>query len=178
MQYYRKVPLSEAEKAGMVAKAMGIERKRMTADERDALMHLAALKTLTPVTYVSLEKRAKNIKLAKARLGLLAWLSEWLVNVFMASIPDDQIESMKRNLEGCTFQIGARKVVKNGDADEWGLWVSNDDLNALMEAAENKCLTCDLHDSRERSCKLRAALDRLGADGQHDAGKGCEYRWL
>lgn len=173
----RRVPLSDTQKAQIVADHLGIERKRMVADERDALIELTVIKLLCADVTQKLQRRSKAIKRSRSRLGLIRWASEWLVTAFMASVPDEQIESLKRNLADSSYQIGTKRHASR-NKDDWGLWVSFDDLETITEAGKAQCLSCDLHDGRERACKLRQALDNLGSDIEHDSGKGCGYMWM
>lgn len=173
----RKQHLTDVNKARIISDSLGIERRRMVADERDALIELTVIKMLAIDACNKLDKRSRTIKRTRSRLGLIRWAAEWLVSIFMSSVPDEQIESMRRNLADSSFAIGTRKPVAR-DTTNWGLWVSFDDLETITEAGKEKCLTCDLRDGRERSCPLRKALDNLGSDIQHDPGTGCGYRWI
>lgn len=151
--------------------------KRLYSGERDAMNELAVIVKLVPEITEELGERIGMVKYGKRNLGMLKYTVNALVEGIVKTIPSKQLEAVTRNLADSALTIGVRAVNKQGHNDEWGLWVSNDNMEVITNAAQSKCLTCDLKDGRERECPLRKALDEIGTDVNHEA-KGCGYMWL
>lgn len=151
--------------------------KRLYSGERDAMNELAVIVKLIPAIAEELGDRISMVEYGKRNLGMLKYTVNALVEGLIKTIPSKQLEAVTRNLADSALTIGVRSVNKQGHNDEWGLWVSNTDMEVVTSAAQEMCLTCDLKDGRERDCPLRKALDNIGTDVKHD-DKGCGYMWL
>ena len=152
--------------------------KRLYSGERDALNALAVMADMVTQIADDLGDRLKITKNGKRNIGMLLYTVNDLLSNMFDTIPPKQLEAVARNLKSCSYTVGIKSPNRQGHNDEWGLWVSNNDLDTITAAAKAQCLTCDLCDGRERKCELRKALDNVGSDIEHDAGTGCGYRWM
>lgn len=150
-----------------------MEKKRLTASERQGLMHMftavQAMAELDP-----LRRRIDSIpgckRMVNGSLGMLRKAATEVMN----TMPAEQVMSIKRNLPGLRYTISVQNVNGKNMAND-GLWLSFDALDALAFAVKDHCLTCTKNIEEQRKCKLSKALDELPCINADHEARGCAY---
>lgn len=106
--------------------------RRMTGTERDEIMRLAVVDTILLGTKEKLKARAGMVVRGRARLGLAAWAVDSLLEDLMGTIPANQLLALRNNLRMNAFTIGAKRPGGGRADNEYGIWISFNELNALL----------------------------------------------
>lgn len=139
-----------------------MECKRLSAAERDALMHLAI--GCDVIDHVKPQlTRLNSIKQSASRFGIARWAMNSLMEDVMKTMPTEQPVNFRNNLQMRSYIIGVKGVNKGRDK-EYGLWISFDQFNHLLNACHDHCLMCELNPAEQRACPLRKTLDATGND--------------
>lgn len=147
----------------------------MTATERDALLHMAIGCDVIDHIRPKLERRMKTIPRAASRLGIARWAMDSLIEDVMKTMPTDQLVNLRNNLNMRSYIIGVKSPANRGRDMNYGLWISFEQMNELMAACHDHCLTCGLDLGEQRRCRLRKALDAMGNDVPDRPDGGCPY---
>lgn len=150
-----------------------MEKKRLTASERQGLMHMftavQAMSELGP-----LQRRIASIhgckRMVNGSLGMLRKAATEVMN----SMPLEQVKSVRRNLPGLRYTIAIADVNGKRMNDD-GLWLSFDALDAMAYALKDHCLTCTKGIEEQRKCPLSKALDELPCVNADMDARGCPY---
>lgn len=150
-----------------------MEQKRLTANERQGLMHMfTAVQAMTELD--KLERRIGMIpgckRLVKSSLGMMRKATTQV----MESMPLEQMKSVKRQLPGLRYTISVADVNGKNMATD-GLWLSFDALDALAFAVKDHCLTCTKNPQEQRMCPVSKALDELPCIQADIDANGCPY---
>ena len=152
---------------------MIMEQKRLTASERQGLMHMfaavQAMEELSPIT-----RRLESIpgckRLVRSARGMLRKAADEV----LGSMPLEQLKSIRRQLPGLRYSIYVKNVnCRNMNED--GLYLSYDALDALAFAVKDHCITCSKNVEEQRKCKLAKALDELPCVNADENARGCRY---
>ena len=152
---------------------MIMEQKRLTASERQGLMHMfaavQAMEELSPIT-----RRLESIpgckRLVRGARGMLRKAADEV----LGSMPLEQLKSIRRQLPGLRYSIYVKNVnCRNMNED--GLYLSYDALDALAFAVKDHCITCSKNVEEQRKCKLAKALDELPCVNADENARGCRY---
>lgn len=116
------------------------DRKRLHADERDALLHLcAALQGFASAS--ALDKRIASIKGAMSMVnGAKGMLGKAIAEIY-DTVPLEQLVSFRRQLKGLRYSINVQNVAGKDYSND-GVWVSLDALDALAHATRDHCMMC------------------------------------
>lgn len=151
-------------------------KDRMTATERDSLLMLGIMCDLALGCKEGLARRAKHIRQARSRLGLIVWATRALFKDMCDDIPPEQKRSFLRNLDMRVYTVGVRAPMKDMRREkDFGQWVSWGELNALLMGCHEGCRFCDKALDAQRACPLRKALDVIGSDVPENADGSCPY---
>ena len=139
-----------------------MERLRLTASEREAMMRLQVAVDILLSAPEMLARRIKLVKYGKRDCAMMAAVTKRLVGQLLETIPPDQLTSMVRNIETASYLVGV-KTPGPLTRDEWnyGTWVSYNALTTLVNGCHEACQLCALDAQARRSCKLRKALDSI-----------------
>lgn len=155
---------------------MSGETKRLTASERDALQRLNVAYDILLETASALKERAKMIPYASRDLAMIRGRIEGIMRQIAYSIPPEQRATYNNNLRMASYTIGVKgPAVGTPRNDAYGMWVSWNELNALLEGCHDHCLTCTLDRYGAKKCELRRALDVIPNDCQHTDDGDCPY---
>ena len=150
--------------------------RRMTGTERDEIMRLAVVDTILSDTREKLKARAGMVVRGRARLGLAAWAVDSLLEDLMGTIPANQLLSLRNNLRMNAFTIGAKRPGGGRAGNEYGVWISFNELNALLAGCHDHCLMCAIEDAGlQRACPLRKAMDAIVNDVEERTDGKCPY---
>ena len=150
-------------------------RYRLTADE------FASLKRLMIALQIFKNEHDLDKRLAKIPRGKLLWgqaraAADKLVDMITETIPTVQLATLQKNLNEVKYQIGIPRP-NAPHKDNFGIWVSQNWLSVVGEAAKEKCLTCECDVQQSRSCPLARALDEI-PNLKDDNSRGCGYMGL
>ena len=154
----------------------GTERPRLYATERESLVRLAMTVEVTRDMPETFRRRRKLVKGLPARLGLLKWLTSRVMDDLMDTVPAEQLMALRRNLAGASFVIGVRRPGSKAQPlhDDYGMWMSYNQLDTILEACKDHCMMCGLEPDTARQCPLKKAFDAMGVDIEHDGS--CAYK--
>ena len=154
----------------------GIGKRRLTASERESLLRLNVALEILMREPDTLAARAALVPGAKRDLGLLRAKIKTLMEGFTHTIPTEQLISYRNTLRMTSYIIGARRPGSRGrDWTNYGLWLSYEEINGLLEGCHDKCLTCALDTVGRRKCPLRKTLDAIPNDVSERADGDCPY---
>jgi len=144
----------------------------MNADEQYDLKCLLAASSICE--RIGLERR-----FAKVKNGPRNWMYakkhiKTLLEGVMDQIPTEQLMSLSKNLDSISFTVGIKKPITQSDKD-FGLWLSYDAINALMESAHDTCMMCSKTGKEQQSCPLRKGLDELPVQRINETKGECPY---
>ena len=151
------------------------EKQRLTHDEYDAFISLkgaqAVLRSATVLPV--LKDRLKGITYGPRDAALVVRPLDRLVDALQDTVPDKQSDTLERNLNQTELYVGVR-TTRKFDKSDYGMVLSWDQLNALREAAREKCVMCSRDTQAQRSCPLAKLLDALPGERNENA-RGCGY---
>ncbi|MBR4442536.1 MAG: hypothetical protein IKS52_04620 [Clostridia bacterium] len=153
-----------------------MEKKRLTATEKDALVRMNVALEILANEPPLLDERAAMIPGAKRDIGMMKAKITKLMDAFSETIPTEQLKTYLNALVMADYVIGVRRPGLRGRDDrEYGMWLPNEVIGALLEGCRDHCMMCpDQLDARKR-CRLRKALDMCPSDvPQRDDGD-CPY---
>ena len=153
-----------------------MEKKRMTATEKDALVRLnIALEVLTKEPE-NLRERAALIPGAKRDMAMMAVKIGKLLDAFAETVPQEQLRTYLNALLMADYVIGVKRPGPHGRDDKtYGMWLPNEVIGALLEGCKDHCLMCPAQLDARKRCRLRKALDMCPSDvPQRDDGD-CPY---
>lgn len=145
----------------------------MTADEQVGLRRLSCAKTLLNLD--GLDARIKCIPYGARDLGMIRAKIKRLMDEIMNTVPDDQQPGLKRNLRQLSINIGQKKPVASTYEQDYGLWVSYEGINGLMEAAHETCMMCGKRGKEQQTCPLRKGLNELPVERINETKGECPY---
>lgn len=150
-----------------------MEKKRLTSSERQTFMHLVAARTA--LKYLEpFEKRFGGINKGKQMYRTARTLLTKLYDAAMDSFPDEQRNSIQRNINGLRYSLHVANVNGGGIHDD-GFYLSWKSLETLTEAITDRCLMCQKNVEEQRRCPLAKALDELPAIKANEDARGCRY---
>lgn len=150
-------------------------RTRMTASEREAIMRLAMITSMTHEIEEGLSRRGPGIRGLKRDLAMLRGKSAAMLERVLDTVPTEQLKSLERQIHSSSYVIGVRRPVENGRRDNvnYGIWISWEQLAVFVQAMDDHCLVCDKRGQEIQQCELKKALDLLGVDSvSHEHGCG------
>ena len=148
-------------------------RKYANAQEQLGVNDISAVITLLEKPY--LDRRIKTIKGGWRDLQLMRKLAVKLLENVLATLPTNQLQSLRRNLPHVGVAVG---IKRDRSQDDYGRYMSLDELEILASASREKCLTCTKTVMEQRQCALKKVLDTLPIEGIEDSEKGCPYMFL
>lgn len=153
-----------------------METKRLTATEKEALVRMnVALEVLTKEPQY-LRERAALIPGAKRDLAMIAKRIEGLMEQFALTIPQEQARTYLNALGMASYVIGVRRPGDHGRDDKnYGMWLPNEVINALVDGCHDHCLMCSADTEGRKRCHLRKMLDTLPNDGPDRGDGDCPY---
>lgn len=150
-----------------------MERKHLTASEKDGMFALAALIT-TGLNVEGIEQRIAMIPNGKAMLKGMQGMGAKLLAELTKTMLPHELEAFSRQLRGLWIDVGVKNHLRKGDTDN-GTWLSVEQLNLLVAMSREHCLMCALDGQGQRQCPLRKLYDCLNMPGEDVGAKGCPY---
>ena len=152
------------------------ERQRCYASEKFSVQWLVGIcQILDNEVCPGLMKRAGTVRYLKRDLSLLRSLANRVLERLLATIPLEQLKSIKRDMANTYYSVGVKSVTGKKKDDDAGFFISYDDYDVLLSCAKEQCALCTRTTGEERVCPLRRVRDSVGSDVTHE--RGCGYRW-
>ena len=154
---------------------------RLRASERVAAMRLAICRAILKRGIGDLDKRAATIPGCKRDLALCTKLIDKNLVAIKDTLPAEQGDLFEQSLAGVTYELMTRCPATSHNDKKWaeenGMWLPFNVINALFDGAREKCMMCSYDTEGQRRCALRKALNVIPHDIEHsgeDEGK-CPY---
>ena len=154
-----------------------MERKRLSASERDSLVKLNIVLEILRKDLNPLRTRLGSIPYAKRDLAMMASVIQKLMEKTNETIPDEQIMTYINALKMSSYVIGAKSPGKNKESNmkDYGMWLPYEILNHLFNGCHDHCLMCTLGTVERRQCILRKTLDAIPNDVPDREDGDCPY---
>lgn len=140
------------------------ERKRLNAHERDALLGLKVAQLILlddESMFKPLESRLGIIPYGKRDLGLAKSAVNRLVSNLFNSVPQVQYDTMKRHMASSGYEIGVKRPGSQTKDNDYGMWLSWNQLKVLLSSTTDKCLVCTADTQQQACCSLAKCLDSM-----------------
>lgn len=149
--------------------------------DKEGLIALAAVaSTLNDEDIRGIEDRIAKIKNGNRDLALIRRMSESLLYKVIEAMPmdKDDAKDVRRYLSTMKIYTGIRNTPRHGRLDplkDFGMYLTYDEVNALLEASTASCALCTKTDGEAKNCKVRKIIAKLPVkDVEHTADK-CGY---
>lgn len=154
-----------------------MDKKRVTASERDAILRLCAAMAIIGVEPEHLKQRLADMPYSNRDIGLMRKSISKIIKHLMQSIPESQVNSIRRDIHNTTYTISIAKTTATETQNEKNaiMSLSYDTIYTLIEGCHDKCLMCDLDSGQRRACKLKKALDNVPNNISDKDNGDCPY---
>lgn len=151
-----------------------MERRRIRGSEAESFKQLHVASDILDGLRRDLNERAGMVKWGRRDLAAASTLLNKVFEAMLETVPLSQLETMSRNLKSACFWTGTRRPGERENKTDFGMWVSWDTINGLIEASRDRCLTCALNPQEQRKCPLAKALDELPVE-KDETARGCGW---
>ena len=155
-----------------------MEKKRLSASERDSMLRLAAAMAILGTEPPKLEKRMEiaDLPYYKRDTAMIRSKIFKMIENLTLTIPAEQLMSWKKQVHSSTYNVGVTNPLKdlNNDKD-YGIWLSYATVYDLIAGCHNTCLMCDLDKAQRRACPLKKAIDSIPNDTPDKPDGDCPY---
>jgi hypothetical protein len=150
-----------------------IPRMHLNAQEVKNINELFAILSIFQ-NIKNLDVRFSKIPYAKRDFAMIRKKFEKLCEQILCTVPDDKLVSMAKNVRNMGYNIGI-KSPQNRQDDEFGLWVSFNSLNGLVNAAHETCMLCTKGGRDQHCCPLRQAFSEIYFPPENTSKGTCPY---
>lgn len=155
------------------------EVKRLTAGERYQLMALGVANQILANACGEAEQRVRMVPGGWRDLRMIRTVLDRLLDRIMDTMPKEQVRAYAHSLHDASYTVGVRcRAVDNETLrqQEHAIYLSLYALNALGDAAREKCMMCGLDQHGQAKCPLRKAFDEMPNNApDRSGGGGCPY---
>lgn len=154
-------------------------KDRLNRDEQTGLLNIAAIVSLAKSPAMNaIRPYVKMLYGGNRDLACIETKAWSIFERLLKVIPQKALLSLQPTIKALQIKIGVPTVGSNYDK-EFGMVVSYEDLSAIVEGCQDKCMMCDLPDAKLKDCPLRKAFSHLPTQDEPDPlGGGCGYRRL
>lgn len=149
-----------------------------------AAMRLAVCRAILKRGIGDLDKRIALVPGCKRDLALCAKLIDKNLDAIKETIAPEQAKLFEQSLAGVTYELMTRCPATSHNDKKWaeenGMWLPYNVINALYDGAHEKCMMCSLDTEGQRRCPLRKALNVVPHDVEHgnETDGRCPYYLL
>lgn len=151
-----------------------MEKRRIRGSESEAFKKLHVAADILDAVRDVFRERAGMVKNGRRDLALAATLVNKTFVSMLETVPTDQLITMQHNVANAVYMVGVKRADKTQNDKDYGMWVSWETLNRLIEGARDCCMTCDRGIQEQRQCPLAKAFDTLPADKDNNS-IGCGW---
>lgn len=149
-----------------------MDKKRLNAAEQIALYNIeAAIRALDLAK--PLENQRMNMKGAKAMFKGAEGSLKKLLEMIKATMPDEQRTAFAMNARTLRYWFKIAPPARRFDDD--GCWISLEGVDAILDAAREKCLMCTKDVQEQRKCALAKAMNQVPVARMDEHSHGCGY---
>jgi len=153
-----------------------MEKIRLTASDREALIRLNIAYEILETEGEHLQRRFRAIQGGRRDLGMLKAKINRLMERVIDTIPDDQLKTYINSLKMASYTIGIKKPGLMGrDEKNYGMWLSYEVINALLAGCHDHCMMCPSDKAERRACKLQKALATIPNDAPERDDGDCPF---
>lgn len=153
------------------------EKRRLRSAERDMLVRLEAIRSMTASILLECDGRFDLVDGLRRDMKLLENLEDRVMMGLLATAPEEQIENILLNISGMSYIVGAKVAGTAFKYDDYGVYMTHNQMATIVGALEDHCLVCQRESwADEKACPVRKALDAIGSDVEHDGQ--CGYRLM
>ena len=147
---------------------------RIRGSEAEAFKRLYVASDILDGLRHELNELAGMVKWGRRDLAAASTLLNKVFAAMLETVPLPQLETMYRNMKAACFWTGTRRPGERENKTDFGMWVSWDTINGLIEASRERCVVCTLDPQQQRQCPLAKALDQLPSE-KDEAAPGCGW---
>lgn len=145
---------------------------RLNASEQVALYNLeAAIKAIELAK--PLAQKRLNMPGAKAMFFGAEGSMKKLLDKIKETMPDEQRTAFAMNARTLKYWFKIAPPMRRFDDD--GCWISLEGVDAILDAAREKCLVCTLDVQEQRKCPLAKAMNQVPVKNMDENAIGCGY---
>ena len=148
--------------------------KRMSAGERDTMLRIVTALNILVTEPEKLKERMKDMPYYSRDVGMLKAKALQIIGKMTDTIPQEQMWQWYREVKSVTYTVGIPRVSSHNN-DNYGVWLPNNLINALMDGCKEQCLMCNLDRAQRRACRLKKTLDAIPNNVQDKADGDCPY---
>lgn len=148
--------------------------ERLRGNESEALKRLQVAVEILDGTRPQLWDRLKGMQNGRRDMGNAVASLDRVFTGLLHTVPTEQLLTIRRNLASIGYTIGVRRPGGVENEKDFGMWLSWETINALLDASRERCIVCSLVVDEQRKCPLGKALDTLPADKDTTA-RGCGW---
>lgn len=149
-----------------------MDKKRLNAAEQIALYNIeAAIRALELAK--PLAQQRMGMKGAKAMFFGAEGSLKRLLEMIKGTMPDEQRTAFAMNARTLKYWFKIAPPMRRFDDD--GCWISLEGVDAILDAAREKCLVCTLDVQGQRKCPLAKAMNQVPVRGMDEHSHGCGY---
>ena len=153
-----------------------MEKKRLTASERESLVRMNVALEILVTEPDHLKQRAAMVPGAKRDMAMMSTKIGKLLEGFIDTIPNEQLLTYRRALEMCNYTIGVKRPGSQPrNEKDYGMWLPYEVINELLAGCHDKCMMCDLDTVGRKQCPLRRALTIIPNDVPDRNDGDCPY---
>lgn len=151
-------------------------RIRLSQSDRDLVWRAAMISAFLQEIDSRGAGRLKLIDRGNWRLKVIKGLYEKFYDMFLNTIPFEQLMTVQRQLPNIGYSVGVKNIQsKYGDKD-YGLFLTNAQFSMIIDALKDHCIVCDRDRQQQRKCALKKCLDSLPLEKDTvDANGNCVY---
>lgn len=149
------------------------ELKRLTSLERSQLLRFGVALDLLCEPYA--DQRFAALKYGKRDLGMIRKKAAALLADVLLTVPKEQVRQLSQHMKHASVVIGVAKPTAAQHDKSYGMFLTNNAVNALAQASWETCRVCMLDKHKAKKCQLRAALDELYIQGVEGTENECPY---
>ena len=150
------------------------EIRRIRGTEAEAFKRMHVASDILDGLRRDFHERAGLVKWGRRDLAAASTMLNRVFAAMLDTVPIEQLQTMHRNLQHASFWTGARRPGERDNKTDFGMWISWDAVNGLIEAARERCVTCERNPQEQRQCPLAKALDQLPAE-KDETTTGCGW---
>ena len=149
-----------------------MDPKRLNAAEQVALYNLeAAIKAIELAK--PLAQKRMNMPGAKAMFYGAEGSLKKLLDKIKGTMPDEQRVAFAMNARTLKYWFKIAPPMRRFDDD--GCWISLEGVDAILDAAREKCLVCTMNVQEQRKCPLAKAMNQVPVRNMDENAVGCGY---
>lgn len=148
-------------------------KRRLTNEERAAVMHLDMLSKSFEYCVDKLARRLGGYRYTKRDLGMMRSTCRRVVEAALGENPEDLAKQILR--QSRDFRLGLERISPVRKAEEVVMPLE-DEWQLIHICLESRCGMCLMTEGECRTCRVRALLRRYCDEPEPGSLRGCGYQ--